>query len=90
MLFFQKNELLLDIDEKVDEFKHFIKRATETISSVKLISEVQGEELSIRKKMMHISMLEEEQKYEQMVAEIIALVDYAHALKFGEALPDLN
>lgn len=32
----------------VDEFKYFVKRATETINSVKLLSEVEGEELKIR------------------------------------------
>jgi len=40
--------LLLDIDEKVEELEHFKKKAVEILDSVKLLSEVDGEELVIR------------------------------------------
>lgn len=37
-----------------------------------------------------MSLLEEEQKYEELVIDIFSLVDYIHSLKFGEILEDIN
>lgn len=39
---------------------------------------------------MKMSLLEEEQKYEELVIDIFSLVDYIHSLKFGEILEDIN
>ena len=89
-MFFKQNNLLLDIDEKVDELKHFKRRASDMISSVKLLTEVDGEELVIRQQMKIISMLNEEQKYEDLVENIINLINYRNNIKNEAKLPDID
>ena len=60
------------------------------ISSVKLLTEVDGEELVIRQQMKIISMLNEEQKYEDLVENIINLINYRNNIKNEAKLPDID
>lgn len=88
--FFQENNLLLDIDEKVEELEHFKKKAVEILDSVKLLSEVDGEELVIRQQMKIISMLNEEQSHEDLVENMFNLIEYRNQLKAEQKIQDID